>query len=151
MPGACGVGSGPMADTPMIEVARYRVIFADCDPMRIMYYGNYFRLFEIGRAELFRQLGHPFPDYIARGLYLGVIETACRYRKPARYDDDLIIRAGIADVGRARLAIEYAVDAVDGDAVASGSTVHAVLNDEGRPQRIPPEFRAAALAVKRRE
>jgi acyl-CoA thioester hydrolase len=137
-----------MADTPLIEVARYRVIFADCDPMRIMYYGNYFRLFEIGRAELFRKLGHPFPEYIARGLYLGVIETACRYRKPARYDDDLIIRAGIADIGRARLTIEYQVDAVDGDAVASGSTVHAVLNDEGRPQRIPPEFREAALKAK---
>ena len=40
----------------MIEVARYRVIFGDCDPMKIVYYGNYFRLFEIGRAELFRRI-----------------------------------------------------------------------------------------------
>ncbi len=140
-----------MADTPLLEVARYRVIFADCDPMRIMYYGNYFRLFEIGRAELFRKLGHPFPEYIERGLYLGVIETTCRYRQPARYDDELIIRAGIADVGRARLTIEYEVDALAGAVVASGSTIHAVLNEDGRPQRIPAEFRQAALAVKRKE
>ncbi|HVN85484.1 MAG TPA: thioesterase family protein [Candidatus Binatia bacterium] len=137
-----------MEHTTLIEVARYRVIFADCDPMRIMYYGNYFRLFEIGRAELFRKLGHPFPEYIARGLYLGVIETTCRYLRPARYDDDLIIRAGIGDVMRARLTIHYEVVALDGTVLAAGHTMHAVLNDEGRPQRIPAEFREAALAMR---
>src|SRR6516165_2732910 len=80
------------------DVARYRVIFGDCDPMRIMYHANYLRLFEIGRAELFRQLGHPFPTYVAQGLYLAVVEATCRYRKPARYDDEVIIRAGFAAV-----------------------------------------------------
>lgn len=134
-----------MSHVQHMEVARYRVIFADCDPMRIMYYGSYFRLFEIGRAELFRTLGHPFPEYIARGLYLGVIETTCRYLKPARYDDDLIIRAAVAEVGRARIRISYEIVATNGDLLASGATVHAVLNEAGRPQRIPPEFRAAAL------
>jgi acyl-CoA thioester hydrolase len=129
------------------EVARYRVIFADCDPMRIMYYANYYRLFEIGRAELFRRLGHPFPEYIARGLYLGVIESGCRYRRPAHYDDEVVIRATVAAVGRARLEIAYEIArAADGELLASGSTVHAVMDGEGRPQRIPTEFRQAALA-----
>lgn len=135
----------PARTSALIEVARYRVIFADCDPMRIMYYGSYFRLFEIGRAELFRKLGHPFPEYIARGLYLGVVETTCRYLKPARYDDALIVRAAVASVGRARLEISYEVAGEDGDVLATGSTVHAVLNEAGRPQRIPAEFRDAAL------
>ena len=134
-----------MSDSDLLEVARYRVIFADCDPMRIMYYGSYFRLFEIGRAELFRKLGHPFPEYIARGLYLGVVETSCRYVKPARYDDELIIRAGVTAVGRARIEIGYEVAALDGGLRASGSTLHAVLNEAGRPQRIPSEFRDAVL------
>src|SRR5437868_3027370 len=91
--------------TLLMDVAHYRVIFGDCDPMRIMYYGNYFRLFEIGRAELFRQLGRPFPEYITRGLFLAVIETHCRYLKPAHYDDELLIRAGVCEVGRARVSI----------------------------------------------
>ena len=138
-----------MSAAPLRDVARYRVIFADCDPMRIMYYGSYFRLFEIGRAELFRTLGHPFPQYVARGLYLGVIEATCRYHKPARYDDELLIRAGITDVMRARLTIAYEVCALGGAVLASGTTVHAVLNEAGRPQRIPEEFRAAALGMRR--
>src|SRR5437016_6203010 len=112
-----------MSYTKSIDVARYRVIFADCDPMRIMYYGTYFRLFEIGRAELFRRLGHPFPEYIARGLYLSVIETQCRYLKPARYDDELVIRAVVAEVGRARLQINYEIVGPQGGTLATGSTV----------------------------
>ena len=140
-----------MSPPSLMEVARYRVIFADCDPMRIMYYGSYFRLFEIGRAELFRKLGHPIPQYIARGLYLGVIETQCRYVKPARYDDDLVIRADVTDIGRARIAIGYEVAGLDGDLRASGSTLHVVLNEDGRPQRIPAEFREAVLKRARPE
>jgi acyl-CoA thioester hydrolase len=138
-----------MPDRPprLRDVARYRVIFADCDPMRVMYHANYLRLFEIGRAELFRLLGHPFPTYVAQGLYLAVLEATCRYTKPARYDDEVIIRAGFTALGRARLTIAYEVVSVDRDALASGHTQHVVVDDGGRPRRLPPEFRAAALAA----
>jgi len=135
-----------MAEPALPVVATYRVLFADCDPMRIVYYGNYLRLFEIGRAELFRRLGHPFKDYVERGLYLAVTEARCRYRLPARYDDDLAIRAGVTHVGGARLTIAYAVER-DGDLLADGATDHCVLDDAGRPQRIPAVFRAAAQGL----
>lgn len=127
----------------LAEVARYRVIFGDCDPMRIMYYGNYFRLFEIGRCELFRGLGHPFRDYVAQGLYLAVIAAHCQYRRPARYDDDLGIRAGIRKVSGARITLAYAVYR-DDELLVEGETEHAVLDDDGRPQRMPAVFRAMA-------
>lgn len=127
---------------PRLEaVARYRVIFGDCDPMRIMYYGNYLRLFEIGRAELFRQLGHLFNDYISRGLYLAAIEATCRYHKPARYDDELTIFAGFASATRATIEIAYEVRDDAGNGIASGSTRHAVVNDEGKAQKLPLEVR----------
>jgi len=131
-----------MPDIHLADVARYRVIFGDCDPMRIMYYGTYFRLFEIGRAELFRRLGHPFTAYIERGLYLAVVETTCRYLKPVRYDDELIIRAGVGEIGRARLQLEYEITACDGELRACGSTTHAVVDENGRPQRLPAELRS---------
>ena len=134
-----------MAERPMIEVARYRVMLADCGAARTMYFGNYFRLFEKGRAELFRSLGHPFPEYIARGLYLAAIGASCRYLKPAYYDDELIIRAAVTEVRRARLTIGYEIVGPAADRLALGETVHAVLDDAGRPQRIPEEFRNAAL------
>ncbi len=131
----------------LLDVARYRVLFADCDPMRIVYYGSYFRMLEIGRAELFRLLGHPFRDYVARGRYLGVIETTCRYRRPARYDDELVIRSAVAAFGRARVEILYEIALADGSVVVEASTTHAVVDDDGRPQRITPEFKASVLAA----
>ncbi|MBI3769270.1 MAG: acyl-CoA thioesterase [Deltaproteobacteria bacterium] len=131
----------------LLDVARYRVLFADCDPMRIMYYGSYFRLLEIGRAELFRRLGHPFRDYVARGRYLGVIETTCRYRRPARYDDELVIRSAITHFGRARVEIAYEVVDTGGALVVEATTTHAVVDDDGRPQRITAEFKAALMTA----
>jgi acyl-CoA thioester hydrolase len=125
------------------KVADYRVVFADCDPMRIVYYGNYFRLFEIGRAELFRSLGHAFPTYIERGLYLAVLATGARYHRPARYDDVVQIYAGVASVGRARLEIRYELRGAGGELLVSGHTEHAILDDDGRPQRMPQEIRDA--------
>ena len=125
---------------PLRPIARYRVLFADCDPMRIMYYASYFRLFEVGRAELFRELGHCFADYVARGLYLAVVSATCHYRRPSRYDEVLEIRAGIATIGRVRITIIYQV-LRDGEVVADGETEHALLDDAGKPQRLPAEIR----------
>lgn len=130
---------------PLTPVARYRVLFADCDPMRIMYYASYFRLFEIGRAELFRGMGHCFADYVARGLYLAVVSATCRYRRPARYDDELEIRCGVRALGRARITIAYEI-ARGGETVVDGETEHALVDDDGKPQRLPADFRAL-LAV----
>jgi acyl-CoA thioester hydrolase len=126
---------------PLAPVARYRVLFADCDPMRIMYYASYFRLFEIGRAELFRGMGHCFADYVARGLYLAVVSATCRYRRPARYDDELEIRCGVRALGRARITMSYEI-ARDGELVVDGETEHALVDDDGKPQRLPADFRA---------
>lgn len=132
--------------TPLREVARYRVIFGDCDPMRIVYYGNYLRLFEIGRCELFRALGHPFRDYVEQGLYLAVVGVAVRYRRPARYDDELAIHTGVRSVGRARMTIAYAIHR-DGELLVEGETDHALLGDDGRPQRLPAAIRAVAESI----
>lgn len=126
-------------------VGKYRVLFGDCDPMRVMYYGNYFRLFEVGRAELFRQHGHAFVHYIAQGLYLAVIEAQCRYLRPALYDDELEILAGFSEMSGARLRIDYLVRKSGGERVATGFTWHAVVNEQGRPVRLPQELRALLL------
>jgi acyl-CoA thioester hydrolase len=135
-----------MSAPALADVARYRVLFADCDPMRIMYYGNYFRLFEIGRCELFRRLGHPFRTYVDQGLYLAVTATSCRYRRPARYDDEVVIQAGVTHVGKVRVTIAYAVR-LQAEVLVTGDTEHVVLDDAGRPQRLPAAVRDAIAAA----
>jgi acyl-CoA thioester hydrolase len=78
-----------------------------------------------------------------------VVEARCHYLAPARYDDELTIRAGLVEVRRARLTIAYEIVGAGGALLARASTVHAVLDESGRPQRIPPEFAAAARTALR--
>src|SRR5262245_51048981 len=123
----------------LLDVARYRVLFDDCDPMRIMYYGSYYRLFEIGWTELFRQLGHPLAAQMGRGSHLAVIEVGCRYLKPVRYDDALVIRAGLSDVAPANLTIQHQIVGPGEDVLATGRSVHVMRDQANRPLPVPAD------------
>ena len=69
-----------------------RVRYAETDQMGIVYYANYLVWFEIGRVELLRSLGLAYSQLeIEHECILPVIEASCRYRSPARYDDEIQI------------------------------------------------------------
>ena len=125
-----------------------RVIFAETDAMGIVYYGNYLKYFEVGRAEFFREFDLPFTHYIERGLYLAVTDVSVRYHRPARYDDLLVIETRLVRLGRASLDLAYLI--VERDThrkIASGTTGHGVLDRRGVPQRFEPEFRERMKAL----
>lgn len=139
--------AGDLNAVSLAEVARCRIVFADCNARRVMHHGAYFRLFEIGRAELFRRLGHPFSHYVERGYYLAVFDAACRYHRPAAYDEEVVIRAGASEVGRVWLRVEYEVVSPAGELLASGFTSLAAVDESGQIRRIPDEVRQALKRV----
>ena len=124
-----------------VSRAERRVIFAETDAMGIMYYANYLKYFEVGRAEFFREFDLPFTHYIERGLYLAVTDVSVRYHRPARYDDILLVETRLVRLGRATLDLGYAIfNRNTAQKLASGTTGHAVLDRRGAPQRFEPEF-----------
>ena len=69
-----------------------RVRYAETDQMGIVYYANYLVWFEIGRVELLRSLGLAYSQMEKdHKCILPVVEASCRYRAPARYDDEILI------------------------------------------------------------
>ena len=69
-----------------------RVRYAETDQMGIVYYANYLVWFEIGRVELLRSLGLAYSQLeMDHQCILPVIEASCRYKAPARYDDQIVI------------------------------------------------------------
>jgi acyl-CoA thioester hydrolase len=116
----------------------YRVIYGDTDKMGVVYYANYLRWFEKGRSELLRQFGLPYAEVEQEGLQFPVVEVTCRYQKPARYDDTIIIETQLADISRASLSFSYRIYR-DGenDLAAGGTTKHVCVNASGRIVRIP--------------
>ena len=116
----------------------HRVSYGETDAMGVVYYANYLHLFERGRSELIRNLGFSYSVVEERGIFLPVREASCRYLAPARYDDVIHIRTGLAGQSRASLNFVYEItDEKHEHVLTRGTTQHAVVNAQGRPVRVP--------------
>jgi acyl-CoA thioester hydrolase len=117
-----------------------RVIYGDTDQMGVVYYGNYLRFFEAARADFLREKGAAWREMESKfAIYLPVIEAKVNYKRPARYEDVIIVDTTLAELGRASLRFDYKV--VRGtDLLATGHTVHACINRQGDIQEFPTEL-----------
>ena len=115
-----------------------RVRYAETDQMGVVYYANYFVWFEVGRTDLLRDAGWSYREMELEGIALPVIEAHCEYRQSARYDDELEIRTRGSQLSPVRVAFDYeVVRPSDAATIATGRTIHAALDREGRPCRLP--------------
>jgi len=118
--------------------SRVRVRYAETDTMGVVYYANYLVWFEVARTDLLRSTGWSYRDMEAEGFSLPVIEAHCQYRASAKYDDEIDVHTSGASVSPVRVRFDYeVVRAADGAVLATGHTVHAVLDRSGRPRRLP--------------
>ena len=125
-------------------VTSLRVRYAETDQMGVVYYANYFVWFEVARADVMRGLGSTYRSLEDAGVFLPVIDAECHYRRPARYDDEIEVRAEGRLLSPVRVVFDYEVF-VKGDPtpVAVGQTVHAATDRDGRPCRLPARVREA--------
>lgn len=118
--------------------ARLRVIYGDTDQMGVVYYANYFRYFEYARGEWFRERGGDYRTLEAEGTLLPAVEATCSYKSPAKYDDLLVIETDVTELRRASLVFTYRVRREGDDRlICEGRTIHACINRDGKPTRIP--------------
>ncbi|SHJ44633.1 acyl-CoA thioester hydrolase [Geosporobacter subterraneus DSM 17957] len=117
-----------------INDARVRVRYKETDQMGVVYHGNYYTWFEVGRAEFFRSLGYTYKKLEKEGIIMPVIESQCFYRDPAKYDDELMIRTRIKKLKGVRLEFAYQIiRRVDEEILAEGKTVHAFVDRQLKP------------------
>ena len=114
-----------------------RVRYAETDAMGIVYHGNYFDWMEVGRSELFRSIGLPYTQIEEEGIYIPVIEVHCKYFRPAKYDDEVIIETHVENFSAAKGVIKYTMYLKkDNTILVEAQTVHAFVNNKGRPVNI---------------
>jgi acyl-CoA thioester hydrolase len=119
-----------------------RVRYAETDKMGVVYYANYLVWFEVARADLLRSLGWSYREMELAGISLPVIEAHCEYLRPARYDDEIEVRAEGRLLSPVRMEFQYQVVKIQDQTVAaSGKTVHAALDTSGKPCRLPARVR----------
>lgn len=120
------------------------VRYAETDMMGIVYHANYLPWFEVGRTTLLKEIGVPYKKLEEEGFRLPVLEVSAKYVRPAVYDDTLEIISTVSEKPLLRIRIDYEVRR-DGELLATGNTVHAFVDKQGRPVR-PPAWAAEVLA-----
>ena len=137
----------------MPVTTQVRVRYAETDQMGIVYYANYLVWFELGRVELLRSLGLAYSRLETdHGCILPVIEARCRYRSPARYDDQILIETRPSLLRSAVLKFAYRIlrKAPEGEEprlLAEGETVHVVCDDQLNKKPLPERYAAALRAM----
>jgi acyl-CoA thioester hydrolase len=121
---------------------RVRVRYAETDQAGVVYHSNYLIWFEVGRVELCRDYGFNYREMETDAdAYLPVTECRVKYRLPAKYDDELIVRSRILSLRSRAISFTYEVRrATDETLLAEGETRHIVINRLGRARAFPPEY-----------
>ena len=120
----------------------HRVSYGETDAMGIMYYAEYFHIFERARSEYIRNCGMSYAEIEKKDIFLPVREAECRYRSPARFDDLIYTNIFISEWKRASLRFAYKLYAEDRSSLlAEAMTQHACVNKNGKPQAFPEWFR----------
>ena len=129
----------------MINETRVRVRYAETDQMGVAYHSNFLIWFEVGRVELLRQIGFDYRDMERHdGCYIAVVDARCRYKAPARYDDELLVRTFLTNVRGSLIHFRYEVcRAADGTLLAEGETVHIVTDADMKRRTLPEKYAVA--------
>ena len=120
---------------PEKSTTRLRVRYSETDQMGTFYNSRALEWFEVGRTDWLRKAGIPYAEMEMRGALLPLVEAHVQFHGRARYDDELELVTSAAMAGKARMRFEITIAHVSGDKVASGYTVHAIVNAEGKPIR----------------
>ena len=121
---------------------QHRVSYGETDMMGVVYYAEYFHIFERARNEIIRSSGHSYKEVEAHALFLPVCEAHCRYRSPARYDDLLNLHVRVTEWRHASFVFRYEMyDEKRERLLVEGYTKHAFVNAKGRPVAVPGWFR----------
>jgi acyl-CoA thioester hydrolase len=125
-----------------VSEATVRVRYAETDQMGVVYHANYLVWFEVGRVEFLRQLGFSYRDMEQQdGCCIAVVDARCRYKAPARYDDEIIIRTHLKNVRESLVHFGYELlRSSDGLLLAEGETTHVVIDREMKKTAIPEKY-----------
>jgi len=112
----------------------HRVLFADTDRTGVVYHGNYFRFFELGRSTLLRDAGFPLTKVEADGYSYPIFQLGTDFFRPMAYDAPIFVHTRFRELAAVRVDFDYIIThAETGLVLCRGFTRHCATNLKGRP------------------
>ena len=120
----------------MEQTITLRVRYPEVDAMGYLHHSRFVQYFEIGRVELLRSMGHAYADLERQGIFFVVVKVECRYRAPARYDEEVQLTTRVKRQTHVR--IDHTYELRRGDTLlADAATTIACVGRDGQLKEIP--------------
>jgi len=134
-----------MQNSNHIGEAHIRVRYAETDQMGVVYHANYIVWFEVGRVEFLRQLGFEYRLMEQEDdCHIAVAEVRCRFKAPARYDDQILVRTRIKFLRGPLIQFGYELyHEPTQTLLAEGDSTHIVVNSKFERTALPSKYAEA--------
>ena len=116
--------------------------YAETDKMGVVYHSNFIVWFEVGRVEMLRQMGFRYRDMeVEDDCHIAVADVKVRFKAPARYDDEILIRTRLKNVRDSLLQFGYEIVRTEDDMLlAEGETTHIVVDSSFEKSALPERY-----------
>jgi len=124
------------------QETRIRVRYAETDQMGVVYHANYLVWMEVARVEFCGALGFRYRDMEREdGVFLVVVEAHCRYLRPARFDDEVLVRATVKSANTRLVEFGYKMYRTENqELLVTGWTRHLCVGKDMRATRLPERY-----------
>ncbi|MFO0661702.1 MAG: thioesterase family protein, partial [Polyangiaceae bacterium] len=136
----------------MLGTSRFSLVvrFYETDLMGVVHHANFLKYFEAGRVDYLKKRGVSYDGWVRQGINLAVAESKVKYRRPARFDDELIVVTNLDELKRASALFSYRI--VRGEheeLIAEGSTLLACVGPQMNLVRLPDFVTASLTSAER--
>ena len=109
-----------------IEI-KLRVRFHECDPLQIVWHGNYYKYFEEGREDFSRKHGISYLDAKKNGFATPIVKSLCEHKLPLRYGDEFEVETKFVNSAAAKIIFKYQIFC-SGKLICTGETIQVFVD-----------------------
>ena len=119
-----------------------RIYFEDTDSGGVVYHSNYLKFMERARTEWLRSIGidqrHLKQDH---HIMFVVHRIDIQYKLPARFNDDLIVKSELKDIGSSKIEFRQMIYRNDEMLIDARVDIACIDSEKFKPVRIPPTIK----------
>ena len=125
-----------------VHEQKLRVRYEETDTMGVVYYAKFLVWMEVGRVGLLRDIGFGYAEWVKRGIEFPVVQAHADYRASARFDDEVLVKTKVAEVGNSSIRFENEIYKLpEMKLLCTGHTIHALTTKAGRTTPFSKELR----------
>ncbi|MGA8854693.1 MAG: acyl-CoA thioesterase [Christiangramia sp.] len=128
-----------MNDLGLKTITKLKVRFHECDPLQIVWHGNYLKYFEEGREDFSKKHEISYLDAKKHGFATPIVKSVCEHKLPLKYGDDFEVETTFVNSEAAKMKFRYRIFS-SGRLVCTGETVQVFTDKNSELVLNNPQF-----------